>query len=208
MMDRFTGGDIQKAIDLEPVGRLGKPEEIAEAVLWMCSDLGGFVTGASIVVEAAGRYSRSVAGGSRIRKESAMRLFQIAAVALAFPLIESCHGSRTHPNLVRLGKPHGRAGQNAAARALIQMLPITIDMRDHLRQEKTGNLSSQLPEVPRQLDFAAGTLGLWGPDHFVIYYRKGRVPQPGIVILGNATGDVSAFDRPGPITVRVEAVNP
>ena len=35
MMDRFTGGDIQKAIDLEPVGRLGKPEEIADAVLWM-----------------------------------------------------------------------------------------------------------------------------------------------------------------------------
>ena len=51
MMDRFTGGDIRKAIDLEPVGRLGKPEEIAEAVLWMSSDLGGFVTGASISVD-------------------------------------------------------------------------------------------------------------------------------------------------------------
>lgn len=51
MMDRFTGGDIQKAIDLEPVGRLGKPEEIAEAVLWMCSDLGGFVTGSAVVVD-------------------------------------------------------------------------------------------------------------------------------------------------------------
>lgn len=51
MMDRFTGGDIQKAIDLEPVGRLGKPEEIAEAVLWMCSDLGAFVTGAAISVD-------------------------------------------------------------------------------------------------------------------------------------------------------------
>lgn len=51
MMDRFTGGDIQKAVDLEPVGRLGKPEEIAEAVLWMSSDLGGFVTGSAIVVD-------------------------------------------------------------------------------------------------------------------------------------------------------------
>ncbi len=97
---------------------------------------------------------------------------------------------------------------NAAARSLVEMLPITIEMRDHLRQEKTGNLPSPLPEVPRQRDFAVGTLGLWGPDHFVIYYRKGRVPQPGIVILGNVTGDVSIFDRPGPIAVRVEAVNP
>ncbi len=51
MMDRFTGGDIQKAIDLEPVGRLGKPEEIAEAVLWMSSDLGSFVTGAATVID-------------------------------------------------------------------------------------------------------------------------------------------------------------
>lgn len=51
MMDRFTSGDLQKAIDLEPIGRLGKPEEIAEAVLWMSSDLGGFVTGSAVVVD-------------------------------------------------------------------------------------------------------------------------------------------------------------
>jgi NAD(P)-dependent dehydrogenase (short-subunit alcohol dehydrogenase family) len=50
-MDRFTGGDIQKAIDLEPVGRLGEPEEIADAVLWMSADLGAFITGASISVD-------------------------------------------------------------------------------------------------------------------------------------------------------------
>jgi NAD(P)-dependent dehydrogenase (short-subunit alcohol dehydrogenase family) len=51
MMDRFTSGDIQKAIDLEPIGRLGRPEEIADAVLWMSADLGGFVTGAAISVD-------------------------------------------------------------------------------------------------------------------------------------------------------------
>src|ERR687898_488122 len=67
---------------------------------------------------------------------------------------------------------------NDATRALVRMLPLTIEMRDHLRQEKTGDLPSPLPAVERQLDFSAGTLGLWGPDHFVIYYRNGRPPPP------------------------------
>jgi hypothetical protein len=93
---------------------------------------------------------------------------------------------------------------NPATRALVRLLPITIEMRDHLRQEKTGNLPAALPEVGRQRDFSTGTLGLWGPDHFVIYYRSGRVPQPGIVILGRVTGDVSIFDRAGPISVQVQ----
>ncbi len=106
------------------------------------------------------------------------------------------------------GKVSAELADNNATHSLVRMLPITIEMGDHLRQEKTGNLPSPLPEVPRQRDFAVGTLGLWGPDHFVIYYRKGRVPQPGIVILGNVTGDVSIFDRPGPVTVRVERLNP
>jgi hypothetical protein len=96
---------------------------------------------------------------------------------------------------------------NDATRALLRMLPVTIDMRDHLRQEKTGNLPSRLPSVGRQLEFSTGTLGLWSSDHFVIYYRDGRVPQPGIIILGKAAGDVSIFDRPGRVTVRVERAN-
>jgi len=92
---------------------------------------------------------------------------------------------------------------NDAARSLARQLPLTIQMRDHLRQEKTGNLPSPLPEIARQTPFSTGTLGLWDADHFVIYYRDGRVPQPGIIILGQVTGDVSIFDRPGPITVRI-----
>ena len=95
---------------------------------------------------------------------------------------------------------------NNATRSLVQMLPLTIEMRDHLRQEKTGNLPSPLPEVERRIGFSTGTLGLWSSNHFVIYYRDGRVPQPGIILLGQVTGDVSIFDRPGPVTVRVERI--
>jgi NAD(P)-dependent dehydrogenase (short-subunit alcohol dehydrogenase family) len=34
-----------------PVGRIGRPEEVAAAVLWLCSDLAGFVTGTGIVID-------------------------------------------------------------------------------------------------------------------------------------------------------------
>lgn len=96
---------------------------------------------------------------------------------------------------------------NAAAKSLYRMLPLTIEMRDHLRQEKTGNLPAPLPDLKRQRAFAAGTLGLWDRDHFVIYYRGGTVPEPGIITLGKVTGNVSIFDRPGPVTVRLQRAN-
>jgi hypothetical protein len=102
------------------------------------------------------------------------------------------------------GKVVAELVDNNATRSLVRMLPLTIEMRDHLRQEKTGNLPSALPAVERQLDFSTGTLGLWSSNHFVIYYREGRVPQPGIILLGRVINDVSIFDRPGPITISVE----
>jgi hypothetical protein len=102
------------------------------------------------------------------------------------------------------GQVTAELADHEASRALLRMLPLTVEMRDHLRQEKTGNLPSPLPETARQLPFSKGMLGLWDSDHFVIYYRDGRVPQPGIIILGQVTDDVSIFDRPGAITVRLE----
>jgi NAD(P)-dependent dehydrogenase (short-subunit alcohol dehydrogenase family) len=38
-------------VAVHPVGRLGKPQEIAEAVVWLCSDAASFVTGLPMVVD-------------------------------------------------------------------------------------------------------------------------------------------------------------
>jgi len=54
MIDRFTHGDPEAEkgmMAMEPVGRLGKPEEIAEAVVWLCSDSASFVTGFPMAVD-------------------------------------------------------------------------------------------------------------------------------------------------------------
>ena len=54
MMDRFTGGTPEgraKVISDEPIGRMGRPEEIANAVLWLCSDAASFVVGHALVVD-------------------------------------------------------------------------------------------------------------------------------------------------------------
>jgi len=53
MGDRLWGEpEINKFIrGLHPIGRLGMPMEIAEAVVWMCSDRASFMTGQSLVLD-------------------------------------------------------------------------------------------------------------------------------------------------------------
>ncbi len=54
MITRFTGGNeaaVGQLLQTEPVGRLGKPEEIADAVIWLCSERASFVTGQAIAVD-------------------------------------------------------------------------------------------------------------------------------------------------------------
>lgn len=54
MIDRFTQGEAQIQQQLvagEPIGRVGTPAEVANAVLWLCSDQASFVTGHSMAVD-------------------------------------------------------------------------------------------------------------------------------------------------------------
>ena len=37
--------------DWQPIGRMGRPEEVAEAVVWLCSDAASFVTGQALAVD-------------------------------------------------------------------------------------------------------------------------------------------------------------
>jgi NAD(P)-dependent dehydrogenase (short-subunit alcohol dehydrogenase family) len=54
MIDRLTGNTkeaVAQFTGLEPVGRFGQPEEIANAVVWMCSDEASFLTGHAMAVD-------------------------------------------------------------------------------------------------------------------------------------------------------------
>jgi NAD(P)-dependent dehydrogenase (short-subunit alcohol dehydrogenase family) len=54
MMQRFTGGTTEgrdSVIAQEPIGRMGTPDEIAAAVLWLCSNAASFVIGHALVVD-------------------------------------------------------------------------------------------------------------------------------------------------------------
>jgi NAD(P)-dependent dehydrogenase (short-subunit alcohol dehydrogenase family) len=54
MVDRLAAGMDMKKDDLttfHPIGRLGRVEEVAEAVLWLCSGKASFVTGHSLIVD-------------------------------------------------------------------------------------------------------------------------------------------------------------
>jgi NAD(P)-dependent dehydrogenase (short-subunit alcohol dehydrogenase family) len=53
MLSRFTGTKERKArlVAGVPLKRVGKPEEIAQAVLFLSSDKASFITGASLAVD-------------------------------------------------------------------------------------------------------------------------------------------------------------
>jgi len=54
MIDRLTGNKKEaedQYASMEPMGRLGRPEEIANTVVWLCSDEASFITGHAMAVD-------------------------------------------------------------------------------------------------------------------------------------------------------------
>lgn len=54
MVDRVlqnTPGMADQINSMQPMGRIATPEEIADAVLWLCSDKSSFVTGHALVID-------------------------------------------------------------------------------------------------------------------------------------------------------------
>lgn len=54
MIDRFTGNDkeVEKQFaEKKPMGRIGDPEEVAETVMFLCSDAASFITGQALAVD-------------------------------------------------------------------------------------------------------------------------------------------------------------
>jgi len=52
MIAEGQGEELNKMLNtLVPMRRLGRPEEIADAVLWLCSSAASYVTGQSISID-------------------------------------------------------------------------------------------------------------------------------------------------------------
>jgi NAD(P)-dependent dehydrogenase (short-subunit alcohol dehydrogenase family) len=52
MTDGFSGGDAAELMkDMQPVGRVGQPEEVAELVMFLCNDNASYITGQAYVID-------------------------------------------------------------------------------------------------------------------------------------------------------------
>jgi NAD(P)-dependent dehydrogenase (short-subunit alcohol dehydrogenase family) len=51
MLDRFSGGNTDPMAEGNPMGRIGRPTEIAEAVLYLASDRSPFINGTNLIID-------------------------------------------------------------------------------------------------------------------------------------------------------------
>ena len=53
LTNHLSADQMKALVTLHPIGRLGKPEEVAELVLWLSSDKASFVSGGYYAVDGA-----------------------------------------------------------------------------------------------------------------------------------------------------------
>jgi NAD(P)-dependent dehydrogenase (short-subunit alcohol dehydrogenase family) len=56
MVDRYVAAagprmSLDRLASMQPMGRLGTVEEIADAVVWLCSDAASFITGVALPLD-------------------------------------------------------------------------------------------------------------------------------------------------------------
>jgi NAD(P)-dependent dehydrogenase (short-subunit alcohol dehydrogenase family) len=51
MLATIPAPQVAQIIAMHPIGRSGKPKEVAEAVVWLCSDAASFVTGHNMMID-------------------------------------------------------------------------------------------------------------------------------------------------------------
>jgi NAD(P)-dependent dehydrogenase (short-subunit alcohol dehydrogenase family) len=51
MLERLTKEQENELTEKDPMGRVGKPEEIADSVLWLCSEKASYITGQSMAID-------------------------------------------------------------------------------------------------------------------------------------------------------------
>jgi len=93
---------------------------------------------------------------------------------------------------------------SAAARALAARLPLTLDMTDLNRNEKTGRLPQPLPtDTYRPGTIRSGDILLWGADTLVVFYLTFDSPYAYTRLgrLDDATGLAQVLG-PGDVRIR------
>jgi NAD(P)-dependent dehydrogenase (short-subunit alcohol dehydrogenase family) len=61
----ILGGEEEVGKKQNPRGRLGRPEDIAAVMVWLCGRGGGYVSGVEIEVDGASRWGRK--GGNEMK---------------------------------------------------------------------------------------------------------------------------------------------
>jgi hypothetical protein len=100
---------------------------------------------------------------------------------------------------------------NATARDFASLLPVTLNIHDHLQREKAGSLPQALVSGSAQSTYRVGDVGYWSPSNdLAIYYdHDGQtIPSPGIVMIGTVDSGLEVIASPeDPVQLTIEAID-